>query len=457
MPISFISDLGISQPGLNINLCFDINNKTIRAREVVLVVAFLLSVYTGVNLYLSESILIPNYISMLLSVFILITIRKSMIMSGTKFLFFIIIITAFGMVFSPESSKYFFERFKGFVHLFCSISMSYLFFLYLKTWNPTQVAKLFFYFILLILVGSTLEIFTFLNNVSDQFRLAVYPRWTYESHLRDKLFYGMIRPKLFAREPSHVSYFFLISIYVWFALSKNKRKYIVFAIFCLWGISTIRSPTILLSIPLAFIIEIFLYKKIKIADILMYKRSTSWLFILLFFLGSVFFVGFAESMFFSGRYQYLQKGRDNSFIGRISGPPLVAFRVIEQYPIFGAGITGKEAIHEIKLDAFYDLGMKKAHNITVHSGANFFFLFIIYYGVIGSFLVILFFHKFLKMLGINNSIFVVSSICVFGQAMGGFVSLKPWFTIFLIVLIAYFFAEMERIKLPSKNYDKFTE
>ena len=86
----------------------------------------------------------------------------------------------------------------------------------------------------------------------------------YDADLRDIYFYGMIRPKLFTEEPSHVAKFYLICLFVWFSLSENKVRYIIMLLFTVLGIVLIRSHLVLIIIPITIIVEAFYRKKVKV-------------------------------------------------------------------------------------------------------------------------------------------------------------------------------------------------
>ena len=82
---------------------------------------------------------------------------------------FLAVITFIGILFSDQMSEYFFERIKGFVQLFYSIIISFVFYLNLRKWKSSAVSSLFFILIILILIGTFFEIFTDFKEISDDF------------------------------------------------------------------------------------------------------------------------------------------------------------------------------------------------------------------------------------------------------------------------------------------------
>ena len=170
------------------------------------------------------------------------------------------------MVFAPGPYEFFFERFKGIIQLIYSSSIALLFFINIRRWDVKSVSRLFLGFFIFILIGTALEVYTPFKHLSDEFRHMVFRWGLYEADMRDLYTYGKVRPKLFTSEPSSVASFYVLSLFVWFSLSENNRRYLLYLFFITLGLFLIRSPIIILSIPLALAVEIFLRNDINVSS-----------------------------------------------------------------------------------------------------------------------------------------------------------------------------------------------
>jgi len=233
---------------------------------------FLCGLYTGVFFYFTDKLFIPFVICGLTAPYFILKNINSIRLPYLAPLIYIYAITVLGMVFAPEVSEVFFERFKGLVHLIYSSSIGLLFFINMRKWKPELVSKLFMGFVLFILVGAMLEVYTPFKYLSDEFRHWGFRSGLYEADLRDIFTYGQIRPKLFTSEPSHVAKFYILSLFVWFALTRNAWRYFIYIFFMAGGLTIIRSPIIVVSIPLALGVEIFLRKSINLSSIVTKKK-----------------------------------------------------------------------------------------------------------------------------------------------------------------------------------------
>jgi len=294
--------------------------------------------------------------------------------------------------------------------------------------------KVIFWFHAFHINRTTLEVYTPFKYLSDEFRHMVFRWGLYESDLRDLYTYGQIRPKLFTSEPSHVAKFYILSLFVWFALSESKKRYFIYLFFIGAGLILIRSPIITLSIPLALAVEIFLRNGFNLNDILNNRKPLRRGSLAILIVISVLFLSIALNTILAFRVHTMITGADASFANRIIGPALIAFDTIKEYPFWGTGITGKEAVAEIIFNAYWRIGYKISR---VHdANTNFLSLFISYYGVLGGLLFIAGFRSLVKRLELGKGIFITLAILLFSQTMGAFVGLRTWGYIFIVLLVA---------------------
>ena len=397
-------------------------------------VLFLCGLYTGIFVYFSERLFIPYIICGVTAPYFLFKNRHDLTLTYLTPLFYLYAVTMVGMVFAPEPFEEFFERFKGIIHLMYSSSIAILFFINMRKWKPELVSKLFMGFVIFILIGTMLEVYTPFKILSDDFRHWVFPKKVYEADLRDLAFYGQIRPKLFTTEPSHVAKFYILSLFVWFALTHNNWRYLLYIFFSTAGFVLIRSPIIVLSLPLSLLVEVFLRKNISLSSIITEEKPVIRGTLSVLIIISVLLLTVALSTILAKRTGTAIAGTDGSFAGRITGPALIALNTVKKYPLWGAGITGKEAISGVISDSYWSIGFKRYD--VYNSGCNFLMLFVSYYGVLGGVLFVLGFIALLKRLNSVNGMFITVAILIFSQTMGAFVGLRTWGYMFIVVLVA---------------------
>jgi hypothetical protein len=291
-------------------------------------------------------------------------------------------------------------------------------------------------FIILILFGTFLELFTDFKDISDDFRENVFKGNLYDADLRDIYFYGMIRPKLFTEEPSHVAKFYILCLFVWFSLSEAKFRYILMFIFTMLGIVMIRSHLILIIIPISIIVEAFFRKKVR----LRLKNKYNGLVIDKSFAITIIVVSIIMILFINiiidKRVKQIIQGDDDSFKVRFTGPIIIAVEVLKKYPLWGAGISGKEAIEEIIDNVYYSLDVKY---YSIYSfSTNIIMSYFIYFGLLGGILFGIGLYVFIKRLKIPMIKLTFIIFVMFSQTMGGLVSMRPWGYLFIISAVTTF-------------------
>lgn len=408
--------------------------------DIFFSVLFLCGLYTGILFYFSDRLFIPYVICGLTAPYFLFKNRHDLNLSYFTPLIYLYAVTMVGMVFAPEPFQEFFERFKGIVQLIYSSSIGLLFFINMRKWKPELVSKLFMGFVIFILIGTMLEVYTPFKYLSDDFRHMVFRSGVYEGDLRDLCTYGQIRPKLFTSEPSHVAKFYILSVFVWFALSKNNWRYLLYIFFSTAGFVLIRSPIIVLSLPLALLVEVFLRKSVSLSSIITEEKPVIRGTLSVLIIISVLLLTVALSTILAKRTSTAIAGTDGSFAGRITGPVLIALNTVKKYPLWGAGITGKEAIADVIFGSYWAIGFKRYDVYSASS--NILMSFITYYGILGGCLFVAGFIALLRRLEIGHGTFIALSVLIFSQTMGAFVGLRIWGYIFIILLIASYAREL---------------
>ncbi|MDM8557611.1 hypothetical protein [Candidatus Parabeggiatoa sp. HSG14] len=400
-----------------------------------LIVLYLLGIYTSVHLYSGEQLLVPVFVAGIAGFLLLIKNHKRIRVRHVKAIGLIVTIAWLSVLFKGTDA-FFIERVKGGIQMTYSILLAYGFFLEVSKWKKEQAAKLFYYACLLIIIGCALENYTSFKSLSDNFRYAVFHSGIYEALDRDIAFFGGERPKLFTSEPSHVSKFLLFSITLWLVLSLKKRKFYIKAILVsLTAAFVTGSPSLVLLIPISLIIAVYLegngfypfLKRMSIRKFLLY-----FVFMLLM-LGSL---TVAVTTVLSGRLTAMIEGEGSTII-RVVAPPLITFDVLKEYPMWGAGITGKEMVAD---KVFYrltdDFGLTYITDIewATNMVTNAFWLHWIYLGLFGGILMVWAIYRLMKVLGVKHYLYCLFLILIFSQTMGGYVGARTWMILFGIFL-----------------------
>ena len=193
---------------------------------------------------------------------------------------------------------------------------------------------------------------------------------------RYNAFFDIKRVRLGGKEASYVALLFSLFSASWYSLSDDKNKFYKIIILCCIGFILIYSPIVFLPILIAIIFD-YTFKVYSLNPLHnLLKRYlnvslTTYFFIilLLIFLGT--------------RINNIFSLSETSAIIRIIAPPLLMVETISQYPLWGIGLSSMELIKENIIEVYRDVFsyniVKFEHGIT-----NSFFLFIIYYGIIGT-------------------------------------------------------------------------
>ena len=430
---------------------------------VILVFIYLLGVYTGVILYLTPTLFIPTFIAGCAAILLLLKNIRRVQKSHLKPMFGLLVIALLTLFFAPNREAYFIERFKGFISLAYALVSAYVLFLEMSRWDRRAVARVFGVFSVLIIVGCLFENYTDFRDVSDAFRSEVFKQDLYGGLYRDYTQFGMIRPKLFTAEPSHVAKFFLFSVTMWLALTQRRKKYLKLIVMMGVGFFLIRSPIVLLAVPSALLLFVYLdyggvRKLLSSAGI----EGTFKLSILGISLGIGLIVAFQTIL--APRIELIMTGRDTSFIGRILAPPVVTYHTLRKSPYFGAGIEGKEAIVRELTAAFASFGMIQNvrgwdFDILINRIANVFWLHWIYFGLIGGIFAAYMIGRLMKNLGGTHYILCIALVLMFSQTMGGYVSVKIWTFVLMIFLISTLHDRNDTniSQKPSQLYQKKSE
>jgi hypothetical protein len=407
------------------------------AVDYVLILLFLVGIYLGAAAHLPGGIPIPCVVAGVAGLILL--IKRAGDISERQFIPFVTILALYliSILFGP-GEDYLREYFKGFIQLAYSLAIVYGFFLAASRLQRDQLARIFLWFCVFIAIGAALENYVqAFRDISDGFRQQVYSFGVYASDLRDQLFYGRIRPKLFTSEPSAMTFAYTLFAFAWYVLSRNRYKLLGYIGLIVIGYFLMRGPTLVLGMFLVPIYEFLLASRrgppwaARLDSI----RVVSGLVLAAVLLTATVFVG---AIVYQERIATIFNGGDPSFFSRIVAPLLTAHDVISRHPFAGAGLTGWEVIQttvqQIYATAPGMQGFKVDNAAFVVT--NYFWLHWIFLGLFWGSVIIGAYTWFLHSLGVPSVAFCWIVWVVFGQASGGYVDPRTWSVLLMAATLA---------------------
>jgi hypothetical protein len=402
-----------------------------------LVLLFFIGIYTGVAFKLPGGIPVPAVIAGVAGG-LLLAVESSRIKECHLFAIIAVLMLYALSILSASDVRLLGERFKGLVQLTYSLMVGYALFLALTRFHRLQLATVMLGFSMAILIGCALENSDVLKGASDSFRAWAFDSGVYKADLRDKEFYGRIRPKLFTSEPSAVAFMFSLFAFAWYALSDMKWKLMGFLVLIGAGYFVMRGPTLLLCLALVPVYELLLGARrgppgnshLSIGRVAATIVLTAVL------------IGIAVPVvhtLYAARIEAITSGQDPSFFSRIIAPPLVALKVIATYPAAGAGLTGWEFIEDATQQVYGTapwLSTDYRFDTAAQAITNYFWLHWIYLGLFWGGVLLVALSLMLQSLGVPSVLFCWIVWAFFGQGAGSYVGPQAWTVLFLSAAIA---------------------
>lgn len=420
--------------------------------DMLLLIIFMIGIYTGYTIQISTRIPFPSAPSGVAGLFLLWRRRNDIQPAQFGALLFVILLYV-GSILSATDIAHVGKRFTGLVQVTYSLVIGYALFLTVLRADRNQIARLFFGFCVVILIGCLLEDYAGLRSISDAFRHAVYKAVdVYDADLRDQILYGRIRPKLFTSEPSAVTFAYTLFGFVWLMTTRTRFAPLKYLILMSLGIVVMPGPTLLLMIPLLVPYQLL--------------RARSWspafarmILVLVFTAAALVAFYILGHSVFSERMRDISQGNDASFFYRVTGPALVARNVMLHYPFAGAGLTGETFIaNEVANVYMRSAAFSSAWDIsdTASVLTNYFWLHWIYLGFVWGTIVLLGLTLWLKMLRVPSVPFCWMVWAVLGQASGAYVGPKTW-TVLLLSGACAILADRDWVRaalVPTNPYPR---
>ncbi|UWZ86142.1 O-antigen ligase family protein [Occallatibacter riparius] len=297
-----------------------------------------------------------------------------------------------------------------------------------------RVRKLFWAVLLVLVIGSVLEVVGIVKPLSDGFRQAVLTQGIYDLNDRDVAMYGALRPKFFASEPANLGVSISVSFYLWFAAMHRPRRKHYLAAFILLAVALyfVRSPVVVFG-AIAYALTVCITRPWKGR----WKRYLSSfiprVYAVVAFLIPGVLLGLTNV---SGAPAYLTS---HSMFSREIAPYYMAVQSVQSHPFFGIGLQNDDQLTNIALGVYTMPGQEDKFSYENLEGfgqnsCNAFWFTFISFGIVGSIILGIMVARLLKLLRVRVSF--ISLCCVacltYWMTFGRVNSPVAWFTFFVV-------------------------
>jgi hypothetical protein len=390
--------------------------------DLALVVVFLVGLYLGVSLQITDKIPLTCAPSGVAGLILLWRFRNDVTPAALAGLLGVLAVYL-GSILAASDYSFLPKRFTGLIQLVYSMVIAYGLFLALVRGERNQIAWVLLGFCLFIIVGCLFENYGGLRDLSDRVRERIYERGlVYDADLRDEVLYGRVRPKLFTSEPSAVTFAFTHYCAAWLVVSPWRYKLLVYFGLMACALVVMPGPTLVLMLLLTVPYLLFLAGRGK-PTVARFVGAAAFSVLLV---AAAIVIG--QSLF-AERLHELATGKDASFFYRFTGPMLVAFDIFKHHTLAGAGLTGEPYIANDVINVYMNAsGFQAAWRFTRIGEAltNYFWLHWIYLGLMCGVLVLLALSMWLRLLGVSSVVYCWAVWVILGQASGAYVGPKTW-------------------------------
>ncbi len=330
------------------------------------------------------------------------------------------------------------QFFRSYAQMIAATIAGYCIFIVFILSSRSMLVRLMSIILAVIIVGSFLERFQPVREVSDAFRRLIYPKdLLYSADIRDIVSYGAVRPRFFSREPSIVGIGSGILIAIIFLLVRGGRAFkiggaVIVSVICIF---IMRSPTIIFFTAVVFYGVMVLNRSIE-------GRYT-WLvgFAIMFaLLAASFLLLYGAGLSGLSTRSILGGG---SYVIRVFGPPLIWLESLREHFFWGLGLGSFDTLLPLARKAYgaYDILALFPHIRDETDGAflisNGFWEFWIFFGVAGGIILVFLLARLFRQFGIAKLPFPFFAWMLALQTFGGVSAYRPWHILFLFAALAF--------------------
>lgn len=387
--------------------------------HAALLVATAICAYLAVPLIAGGRMLVPSFPTVALMPFLYMAVRRNLTIADLTFLMHLTFVLLLSIALSP-GYMYIQQKLFALIQCAMAITVALLMVRLMQQLPRKSLERSLLVLWCMIIGGAVLELLEITRGASDAFRAWAYSgTYTlYEADMRDFDLVGWSRPKLFSSEPSHVTKFFIASINAWLLARVTWGKAAVVAGATVLMLVIMGSPMLLVSAAMTMAILIW-DQRAKLG-----ARVMTVMVVLL--IGALVGAYYAESTFSKVAARVAKvdpsstsvQGAPSSEERRMIIPYLTLTDTLLRWPLFGAGIGGKEVVIQ--------------HNTLPVStpkealGNNAFADIGIYLGIVGGAWFTLLLLVQARRSGVRRLWLLVALVVMFSQLVGGFDSFRYW-------------------------------
>lgn len=392
--------------------------------EIVLIV-WLVALYTRIPLSITETISIPSFALFLLAPALLLLIRLRIFFYEAAFfvgLFVLLLLSAFlspGLAFIDQ-------KLLGVFQTIVSVGVGVVTLRLLDRTGKSRVARVLLLLLIVLVVGSFLEVTDILRPASNYFREIAYGDSafvTYDESFRDAQITGFERAKFFTSEPSVLTKGFLIFVNTWLIISYSKRNLLVgllltMALFTFTG-SLVLIVSSLITLSIAFLYEKSILSLVVLAFGALGLLGASILVSPEVFANMILRFQAVHSLGFN-----LPLLANYSEGVRLILPMITLVEVWKVSPLFGVGVSGEETVSnltELSVDPILAFGNNNLMAL------------LIYLGLLGTIAFFAIFAWYFKQIKVRNVAFLTWIIVAFSLTGGGIEEPATWGYIFMFI------------------------
>lgn len=397
--------------------------------DFFLIIVFFVGIYTNYAIPLAKNVPFPSAPAGVAGALLLWRRRADIPQAGLVGLLLVLAVYVASVLMAPDYT-FLPRRLNGLIQLAYSLVIGYALFVTITLSTRAQMSALLLACSLTLLVGCLLESYAGLRPLSDAVRNVLYSRGLYDADLRDLEYYGRVRPRFFASEPSSVTFCYTLFSFFWFVVSTSRWKLLIYILLTAAGLAVMPGPTLLLMLALLCPYALFIASRrngqFKLARLLPLAVACA--------IGGVVILVLA-STFFPERRRDASSGNDPSSFYRVQGPAIAGIDTILTKPVAGAGLTGETFLHDRVIDLYARSPAWSARWPVLHPASellvNYFWLHWIYLGLLMGIAAIAAITCWLLANGVPSPAFSWMTWAIMGQAAGAYVGPTCWAVLFL--------------------------